>query len=290
MIIVAGAGHLSVDSFSREALEDVVVQPLAERRVLARLLNNFLGNNTTKESSHRRDGAASEADRVLQDILVDLDVGSEGLELGGGQEGLGELKALIELASIGVGVVLLNIGEEGTKGHVQLLTAAKLTEVGHHELAKLSRSLRVHDGSSPVMVRDLDGHLDVLASTLSSIVREAAAVKVKSKREGRRLDDLGRGNVVYFYHAFDFTKLDIVTLLVGVSLVFMDLHNSLLALVDVRNDERLLSLAISIGNNMLLTEVQEGRTKRTEGSAVDKASVTLAASGVQAARVDELIS
>lgn len=52
LVIVAATAGSSVNGALRQRLKDVVMENLLDWRVFARKLNDFLGNNTTKECSH----------------------------------------------------------------------------------------------------------------------------------------------------------------------------------------------------------------------------------------------
>lgn len=52
LVIVAATAGSSVNGALRQRLKDVVMEHLLDWRVFARKLNDFLGNNTTKECSH----------------------------------------------------------------------------------------------------------------------------------------------------------------------------------------------------------------------------------------------
>lgn len=46
------------------------MEPLLEGRILAGEFNNFLGNDSTKESGHRTDGAVSKPDDFAGNISI----------------------------------------------------------------------------------------------------------------------------------------------------------------------------------------------------------------------------
>jgi hypothetical protein len=99
LIIVAAIHWLAVDVFfPGQSLEDVVMKPLLQGRVLAGLLHDLLSDDATEERSHWRDGALREADSILDDFFLDLDVSAEGLELGSREASLRLLKAGIDVS------------------------------------------------------------------------------------------------------------------------------------------------------------------------------------------------
>jgi len=52
LVVVSAVHGSAISGTLRESLEDVVVQPLLQRRIFSSILDYFLGNNTTEESSH----------------------------------------------------------------------------------------------------------------------------------------------------------------------------------------------------------------------------------------------
>jgi hypothetical protein len=52
LVVVSAVHWGAIGGATRESLENVVVQPLLQRRIFSSILDYFLGNNTTEESSH----------------------------------------------------------------------------------------------------------------------------------------------------------------------------------------------------------------------------------------------
>ena len=55
LVVVSAVHWCAISWATREGLKNVVVQPLLQRRIFSSILDYFLGNDTTEESSHGRD-------------------------------------------------------------------------------------------------------------------------------------------------------------------------------------------------------------------------------------------
>ena len=100
-------------------------------------------------------------------------------------------------------------------------------------------------------------------------------------------------NIVDLCHTFDFGELDIVTILVRMSLVFVDVDCWVLALLDAANDELLCLFSILVSHKEFRSVVQESITGQSQVLRENIANSILSAKFVdldQSVRVPEVLS
>lgn len=283
LVVIATTLGLAVNLSTRKTLEDIVMQPLVKRSVLASLLDELLSDDTTEESSEGRDRALRERGALLDNLVLEL-----GLKLSGSNPLLGELNASVGISGSGVSVVGGNELEYGGKTNMELVGAAKLTEIGGVEEAKLSAGNGVREGLLPGVVRDFLGHLLVLDGTLTLVVRELGRIELKRKRVRLGADNLGRRQIVDLGHALNLGEHNIVTLLIGMALVLVHLNGRPLALLNEGDDELSGVLTVVVRDDVLLTVVKEGDTESTGRHVENVAAVVLSAELVEGVRIAEL--
>ena len=154
---------------------------------------------------------------------------------------------------------------------MNLLRSSELTEIGHHQFSKLGRGLRVLETLRPRVIRLLMRHLNIFANTLSYVVRETRGVQLKGEGEWSGLEHFSWLEIVNLSHTLDFSNLNIVTLVEGVPLVLMHGNYGLLSLLNVREHELTCVFTIGICNDVLLSEVGEGKACSSKGGSTNEA-------------------
>jgi len=125
---------------------------------------------------------------------------------------------------------------------------------------------------------DLLRNLDVLNKTLSLIRLHSRGIKLNLEGVGGSTNDLnGVFQFVNTIQTFNFSKFDIVTFLVTVSLILMHSNNSGVGARDVSNNEGFALLTISIINHKLITIIKEGVADGTKGLRCDETNSIVSA-------------
>mmetsp|Transcript_20980 Transcript_20980/g.25785 ORF Transcript_20980/g.25785 Transcript_20980/m.25785 type:complete len:458 (-) Transcript_20980:315-1688(-) len=285
LVVVAAVHGLSVNGVGGQRLEAVVVGPLLEGHVLASILDDLLGDESTEHGRHGGDRAGGVGGDVLADRLVDLLNAHGAFSLVSIVHSLGNIDDLgeVSLGVLGVATLLVAEGVRGSDGKVKILRSshAEIVHVERLEHAELSAAGGVLAGSDEILEGDLLGHLHVLDDTLAGVSTEVGSVELQLEAVGARVKDFNRAGLIDFAHTLDLDKFDEVAILIRVALVLMDVHGRVLTLLDAAHDELASRLAVSVGDEELGAVVQEGVGGETHSLGEDEADLVVACDRVQ---------
>ena len=114
------------------------------------------------------------------------------------------------------------------------------------------------------MVGSCFSYLLIFYQALSCVLIKALCIKLNLKGKWFNANDFDRFSVINFRHSFYFNELYIVTFLVGVTLIFVNSDSCLFVICYRSNNERFNLFTVSISDQMLVTEVEEGITCRSQ--------------------------
>mmetsp|Transcript_21396 Transcript_21396/g.33092 ORF Transcript_21396/g.33092 Transcript_21396/m.33092 type:complete len:705 (+) Transcript_21396:1078-3192(+) len=284
LVVVARVERSSIDALlARKGLVDVEVEPLLQRRVLSSKLHDFLGNDTSEESSHGRNHAAGVLDSLGEHVIFDFD-----LKLGVLEGGFGEGLHSGNVGSLGVLGMLLDESSDSVKSHVELLGSSEFGEIGSQEHTIVGGGDGINEGLLPGVELDLLRDLDVLDETLANVLAELSGVKFEGESEGSSCADLDGLGVVDLGHSLHLSERDEVSFLEDVPFILMDSDLGLLSLVDVGNDEALGLLSVVISHHVLGSVIHESESPRSEGLRSQVAHLVGSALGIESAMVVNL--
>lgn len=273
----AGVKALSLDDLSGKGLEDVEVEPLLERAVLAGLLHDLLGNNATEVGGERGGLVLAELNCFFNNFLVKF---SKIL-------GLDICRGSLHISMAWECILLFEVFENIPEAAVKLLGPAELGKIRDREHT-ISRGCNgVSKRSVPIVELHLTWDLNIFAHTINLIVAETSRVKLKGEGEWSSIDNLSRRKVIDLFHSVNFSQHYIVSLLIRVSFIFMDGDHSFLSFFNHRNNKLLSLFTILIVNGMTLSVINECVSPSSKGGSTDVAGVLLSAGLIDYARIQE---
>lgn len=266
VVLIAILRRSAGDRAVREHFEKVVVQPLAEGRVLPRELHDFLSDDSSPERADGRDLRLCEVRHVLDELVIDaFDFEVLALDLHLLAEVLLDdgLKFCCVLAVEGCRDAVV-LGVEGIKGvehDVQLLGNSELLPTGDRHLAGVGR-IGVAQTLLEVEEALLEGHLHLGGDSPCRVVAEAA--RVPDQEAVGRLHFNLEGEPVDLGHPPDFSEGHGVSVVESVLLLFVQTHQSALLLGDAGDVHSLPLLACGVEDAVRLSEVDEGVSVKSE--------------------------
>ena len=96
------------------------------------------------------------------------------------------------------------------------------------------------------MERDCLRYFDVLDKTLTAVRSKVGCVQSQSETVRFGVKDLDVRQVIDFSHTLNLNELNKVTILVGVALVFVDVHSGIFSLLDAADNELLGCFSILV--------------------------------------------
>jgi hypothetical protein len=190
LVIIAAVKRITVSSYARKSLEDIIMQPLLERGVLASILHYFLGDDTTEEGGHRRD-ACTRIESGVADYFFFKLINKETLGIFVGCiDGLSISKNSLEILLIVSGkaasILLLELPDTA-ESDMKLLWAAEESQIWGLKHPILRRSNRVVNALLQAVICDLLRHFNVLNETLTDVGIELGGINLYLEAES--IDD-----------------------------------------------------------------------------------------------------
>ena len=146
---------------------------------------------------------------------------------------------------------------------MQLLRSSEEFKIWHLEHSVSCASSWVFDCFSQTLVLDCLWYFLVFDYTLSSIGSHLTCVKLDLEIVCSAVEDLNRLSIIQFSHTFDFSKHDMISVLVRMPLIFVYCHSWFLVLSDAGDDELLSLFSICI-EDRVVSVVYEGVDHRSE--------------------------
>lgn len=251
------------------------MSPLLERHVLASVLHDFLSNESTEHSGLRSDGTGAVGSNLLDDILINFIDTVELCLLPLLVLGFGELddfgKISFSVCWVAAFLVLECMGSGDSE--VKILRSAH-TEVVHvHwlETSELSGSSWVLSALGEALESNHLWLFRVFHNTLTGVCSEARCVKFETEAVCLGITDSDCTSIIEFSHTLDFSKFDVITILVRVALVLVHVNNWLLSLLYAADDKLLGWLTILVCHDELVSIVKESIRRETQVLSEDKA-------------------
>ena len=240
------------------------MQPLLERGVLAGVLDDLLGDDTTEEGGHRRDASARVGSSVVNDLLVEVFHVETPLALLSPLVDV--LRVLNHLGHVCLpwqSTLLLLEVPDGSQRDMKLLGAPEESEIWRLQHTVLRGGSRVEQALGKAVVAHLLGHLHVLDQSLSLVGGETGRIHLHLEAETIDHIYLSGWQAIELSHAFDLVELDVVAILELVALILVDSDDAGVGLRGVDDDERLGVFAIRVIDVEVHAVVQESETMGT---------------------------
>lgn len=267
-ILRRSASHCTV----RKHLEELVVQPLTEGRVLSCEFYDLLGDDSSPEGADGGDLGLSEVGYIVNQFFIntfDLEVLAfdfhlltevfldDGLKLG----------CVLTVEGSRDAVVLGEEGVERVENDVELLRNSEFLPAGDGHLARVGR-IGVAQTLLEVEEALLEGHLDLGGDSSSGVVAEAASVP-DEEAVGRLHLDL-EGEAVDLGHALDFSEGDCISIIESVLLLLVQTDESAFLLSDASDVHSLALFASSVKDAVGLSKIDKGVSVESEVTCEDE--------------------
>ena len=251
------------------------MSPLLEGHVLASVLYDFLCNESTEHSGLRGNGTGAVGSNPLDDILIKFIDTMELCLLPLLVLGFGELddfgKISLSVCWVAAFLVLECMGSGDSEMKILRSAHTEIVHVHWLEASVYSGSSRVLSALGEALESNHLWLIRVFHNTLTGVCSEARRVKFETEAVCLGITDFDGTSIVEFSHTLDFSKFDVITVLVRVALVLVHVHNWPLSLLNAADDKLLGWLTILVCHDELVSIVKESIGRETHVLTEDKA-------------------